>query len=377
MSGKLSLREFFARPPLPSTGVSIHRHAVAVACTRRAKGKLFIQRAAVEPLPAGVIEPAFDGVNIKNRDALGEALGRALASAGLKRRTRWCMALPAAACRMFLLDLDEVPPDAKELAQILEWKAERFLGMAAGELTLACERIMSGPTGGRFLVVAVRTDVLTAYESVLTGLGLHPGWVVPVPIAEAGWLFHSASGGDSLLVSYEDELVTFVFARGDAVLAVRAIPCPPDALLDEIHRTLAYYQDKLRPASVPGPQRQKPRGLLWRKSRSVSVENPSSSVKAQAFQPAGVFADSKVSATGGDSSSLELVVVVTHGDGKDTDAEATLGPSLVTAVTTLCREFFPDEHTPRVYSLDEEKVKPESPLTLSSLAAAVGITLLG
>lgn len=211
MSGKLSLREFFARPPLPSTGVSIHRHAVAVACTRRAKGKLFIQRAAVEPLPAGVIEPAFDGVNIKNRDALGEALGRALASAGLKRRTRWCMALPAAACRMFLLDLDEVPPDAKELAQILEWKAERFLGMAAGELTLACERIMSGPTGGRFLVVAVRTDVLTAYESVLTGLGLHPGWVVPVPIAEAGWLFHSASGGDSLLVSYEDELVTFVF----------------------------------------------------------------------------------------------------------------------------------------------------------------------
>lgn len=100
-------------------------------------------------------------------------------------------------------------------------------------------------------------------------------------------------------------------------------------------------------------------------------------MKAQAFQPAGVFADSKVSATGGDSSSLELVVVVTHGDGKDTDAEATLGPSLVTAVTTLCREFFPDEHTPRVYSLDEEKVKPESPLTLSSLAAAVGITLLG
>ena len=359
MSGKRDLREFFTRPPLPSTGVSFHRHAVAVACTRRAKGKLFIRRAAVEPVPAGVIEPAFDGVNIKNRDALGEALGRALTSAGLKRRARWCMALPAAACRMFLLDLDEVPPDAKELAQILEWKAERFLGMAAGELVLACERIVSRPTGGRFLVVAVRTDVLTAYESVLTGLGLHPGWVVPVPIAEAGWLFHSAKAGDSLLVSYEDELVTFVFARGGAVLAVRAIPCSPDALLDEIHRTLAYYQDKLRPASVEGPQRQKPRVSFWRKSRSVS------------------FADSKVCATCGDSSSLELIVVVTHREGKDTDAETALGPSLVTEVTTLCREFFPDEHAPRVYGLDEEKVKPESPLTLSSLAAAVGITLLG
>lgn len=361
MSGKLNLKEFFTRPPLPSTGVSIHRRAVAVACTRHARGKLFVQQAAVEPLAAGVIEPAFDGVNIKNRDALGEALGRALTGAGLKRRSRWCMALPAAACRMFSLDLDDVPDNVKELAQILEWKAERFLGMAAGELALACERIMSGPTGGRFLVVAVRTDVLTAYESVLTDLGLHPGWVVPVPIAEAGWLLHNAKEGDSLLVSYEDELVTFVFARGDAVLGVRAIPCSPDVLLDEIHRTLAYYQDKLRPARIVGPQRQKPRASLWRRSRAVSVENLSSSVEA----------------TDVDSSSLERIVLVTHRDGKDTDAEATRGPSLVAEVTTLCREFFPDEHAPRVYSLDEEKVTPESPLTLSSLAAAVGITLLG
>ncbi|HXF06781.1 MAG TPA: pilus assembly protein PilM [Blastocatellia bacterium] len=366
MSGKLALREFFTRPPLPSTGVSIHRHAVAVACTRRTKGKLLIQRAAVEPLPAGVIEPAFDGVNIKNRDALGEALGRALTSAGLKRRSRWCMALPAAACRMFLLDLDEVPSDAEELAQILEWKAERFLGMAASELVLACERIMSGPTGGRFLVVAVRTEVLTAYESVLAGLGLHPGWVVPVPIAESGWLFHSATEGDSLLVSYEDELVTFVFARRDTVLAVRAVPCSPDALLDEIHRTLAYYQDKLRPASAATSQPRKPRVSLWRRRRGVSVENPSSL--------AGEATDV---ASPGDSPSLDLIVLVTRRDGRDTNAEATWGPSFVAAVTSLCRKFFPDDHSPRVYSLDEEKVNPESPLTLSSLAAAVGITLLG
>lgn len=365
MSGSLSLREFFTRPPLPPTGVSIHRHWVAVACTRWVKGNLVIQRAAVETLPAGVIEPAFDGVNIKNRDALGEAIGRALTRSGLKRRKRWGLTLPAAACRMFLLDLDEVPPDDKELAQILEWKAERFLGMAASELTLGIEQVVSGRTGGRFLVVAVRTEVLTAYESVLTGLGLHPGWVVPAPLAEAGWLFRNTREGDRLLVSYEDELVTFVFARGEAVLALRAIPCSPDSLLDEIHRTLAYYQDKLRPTGVTIPQGRKPRWPLFRKSRHAVVENPSAAeIESSGATPLG------------DSPSLNLIILVTHRDGREAEPNSSPGPSLVAEVTSLCRDFFSQEQAPRVYSLDEERCGQEQPLSLSSLAAAVGMSLL-
>jgi len=365
MSGDTPLKEFFTRPPLPPTGLSIHRRSVAVAATRWVKGKLHIHRAAVEPLPAGVLEPTFEAVNIKNREALSDAIRRALKHAKLERRKRWCLAIPSAACRLFSLDLEEVPADARELAQILQWKAERFLGTAASELTLGGQRIISGPSGGRYLVVAVRTDVLTAYESILTGLGLRPGWVVPAAIAEIGWLIPNGTHGDALLVSYEDEVATFLFTRGDAVLAVRSISCSPEMLLDEVHRTLAYYQDKLSALADDSTRRKGGWSSVWPaffSRRHRSPEAQTSDVAAQPVSP---------------EPQLQRIVLIAHTFAEDEQAHAVPRASLRSQVKSLCREFFPDERAPDVYCLDDEKVEEGSPLALSAIAAAAGITSVG
>jgi hypothetical protein len=361
-SFKFNLLDFFTQPQLPPRALSIGRKEIAVADVRWKKGNLVVNRAAVGVVPDGAIEPSFDGINVKNKAELTKALGKVIEAAGLARQKKWSVVIPQAVCRTFILDLDQAPARKKELAQVIEWKVERFVGVAASELTVAVQALSSAGTTRRFLVVVALNEAVAAYESACSGLGLQVGHLVPTNVAEAGWLLMKAGEGDAMLVSLEGDLLSMVFSRDREVLATRAVTCSPESVADEIHRTLVYYQDKLSGDAVQ-PQ---PSG--------EGVETG---------------ADQAAPSNGGHE--LSLIVLINHNETpptRDTKREgrevsgASTSPITNSApadtpmsqrVGDICRDLFLPHKLPTLYSLHEQKLEHDPSLTLSRLAAAVGI----
>jgi hypothetical protein len=340
---KRHLINFFTQPRLPARAISLRSRRLSAASVSLRKGQLVLNRAAVEPLPEGIIEPHFGEPNIKNRERLVSTLRHMLERAGLLGSRRWSLAIPRKATQTFIIQLDQVPKRKKELIEILEWKAERLLETPLEDITVAFQRLQPVNGSARFLAVAGLTQVLDSYEGVLEELGLRAGFVIPSHLAETAWLSlwrmadgrwrigkqaldeprlqsaighrPSAIGSDALLMTADPTEVTIIFVRANDIVSVRSVEYKPDTLPDEVHRSLVYYLDKLAP---------------------------------------------------------------------DGDAEARLGLVLLIGealdpiqVDRFCQELFPADRLPRVHALRENKIDGLDSINLEMLATAAGLAALG
>lgn len=322
---------YFTRVPLPPRAVSIEADRVAVASVkRRRRGRgtssLHITGAAVEPLPAGVVEPRFSELNIKDRDRLSGAIQRALETSGLRAGGAWSLAIPRQATQTLIVQLDEVPSSKRELAEILQWKVERVLEVSTTDLRVAFQRLLPLNGRERYLAVAGVEEIIRSYEEVLAPLNIRPGLVIPMPLAEVSWLWLDEPQRDGLLVTCDrgpgDPIPTVVFTRGQELLAVRTVEAAVGTLADEVHRTLVYYLDKLAPRS---------------KAEGASNDAP--------------------------QSELETILLIGEAVSGD-DVEAS------------CRALFPPERLPTVYALREIKLVEEGDVTLDHLAGAAGLAAM-
>jgi hypothetical protein len=355
------IRTFFAAPVLPPTALALRPREIALLEGRRRRGRVLVRRAVVEPVPAGALEPSFEGKNVRAREALRHALERALEKAGLRRAERWAVALPSATCRLFLLEIEHVPKAREELAAVIGWKIERLVGVSATELTIAVQHLPARgertaaralpttrgapPQSERFLTLVARSEVLASYEELFTDVGLHPGFLVSNNVAESGWMTTLPPGQDALLISIEGDWMTLFFTRDREPLAVRAFACESEAMLDEIHRTLVYYQDRLSPHSTE-----------LRPMENISSEAPDSPSPSE--EPTGAGAG------------LRTIVVINHNEG----SEGASSP-FVRELEAVCRTLFPPDAAPTCYALNEHSLEGETRWRLSHFAAPLGLIL--
>src|SRR3954470_5529712 len=214
-------------PRYPSAAIGLSGEATCAIQLGRRGGSFVVRNAAVLPLPAGLIRPGFDELNVEAPSTLAAALADVTSSAGLARRRRWSVALPEASTRTSILTMETQPASRSEAEEMLRWKIERTLGAPLDELRVSRERLKTDPQGReRYLVTAVRLSVLAEYEQVFASLGWHAGLVLPRHMGEAWWLMRGGtqkSGGDSLLVSSHAEGFTAVVLRAGAPLYVRGV----------------------------------------------------------------------------------------------------------------------------------------------------------
>lgn len=263
------LKSFFSEPRWPRQAIQLGSRMIAVASAARKQAGPVLRRAALEAVPPGLIEPRFAEINIKDRDHITRCVQRALEKAGCAAQRDWSLALPRQTTGTFVIELEEVPATRRELIEMLQWKVETLLGVSPSELTAAFEALP--PLGRRqaYLVVVALNDILASYEAVLAPLGLRVPLVMPAHLAEAAWLRmvtggsgvtsrgagyqsrvtgHGSQATDSLLLSAEADQLSIVFLRDGHVLSVRSVSSQPEAMADEVHRTLCYYLDRLAAA---------------------------------------------------------------------------------------------------------------------------------
>jgi len=231
-------------PRFPSSAVGIESNVASVVQLDRARGGFVVKRAASIELQAGLIQPSFDQPNLTDPKELARALSDLATSAGLLRQRKFSASLPEAATRSAILTLEGAAGSRRETEEVFEWKIERSFGAPLSELRISREQMSpDAQRQTRYLVNAIRLEVLAEYESVFRMLGWHVGLILPRHTGEEQWL-RNGKRGDGLLLTAHEQGFTTVLMRGEKPLAVRSVLCEPSERDDELHRILLFYRER-------------------------------------------------------------------------------------------------------------------------------------
>ncbi len=239
------------RPRLPSAAVGIESNVASIVQLDRARGGFVIRRAASVNLSPELIKASFDQPNITHPGEVLRALNDLTASAGLLRQRKFSASLPEAATRSAVITIEGSAASRREVEEVFEWKLERNFGAPSSELRVSREPMPpDAQKQTRYLVNAVRQEVLAEYEGLFRSLKWHVGLILPRHAGEEQWL-RNGKRGDGLLLSAHDEGFTAVLMRGEKPLAVRTVYCDVDEREDELHRILLFYRDRVSTAGEP------------------------------------------------------------------------------------------------------------------------------
>src|ERR1043166_8089951 len=233
------------KPRLPSSAIGIESNVASIVQLDRARGGVVIRRAASLNLAPGLTKPSCDQPNISDKTQLAQVLTDLVTSAGLLRQRKFSAALPEAATRSAVVTIEGSSGSRRETEEMFEWKIERSFGAPASELRVSREPMApDAQRQTRYLVNAVRREILAEYESLFQMLRWHVGLILPRHTGEEQWL-RNGSRGDGLLLTAHDEGFTAVLMRGEKPLAVRSVFCDPEECDDELHRILLFYRDRV------------------------------------------------------------------------------------------------------------------------------------
>src|SRR3954468_19018472 len=194
------------KPRLPSAAIGIESNVASVVQLDRSRGGFVIRRAASLNLSPESIKPSFDELNLTDPAELARALTELATSAGLLRQRKFSASLPEASTRSTIVTIESSTASRREAEEMFEWKLERSLGAPTSELRVSREQMApDAQKHKRYLVNAIRRDVLAQYESLFRSLRWHVGLILPRHTGEEQWLRNGRSGGDGLLLTAHDE----------------------------------------------------------------------------------------------------------------------------------------------------------------------------
>jgi Tfp pilus assembly PilM family ATPase len=235
--------------PLPPTvAIEIARRRVTVVELGRSGGGPVVNTCASESLPEGVVTPGLTGPNIPEPGPVVEALGRALARAGLRSAGRAALVIPDSVARVSLITFEKLPARASDLDQLVRWQLRKATPFPIDDAQVTHFPASADTNGIMLAAVAARRDVIAQYEAVTDALGIRAGIVdlASMNVMNAVIAAGAAPPGDWLLVHLAAEGTTLAILRGSNLLFYRhrmSVEAEPLAAL--VHQTAMYHEDRL------------------------------------------------------------------------------------------------------------------------------------
>jgi type IV pilus assembly protein PilM len=201
---------------------------------------------AVESLPAGALIPSAVEANIVN----GAAVKSAVANVCDRLRSRdedVAMILPDTVIRVFVQHFEEFPRSAAEAEPMLRWKLKKSVPFEADETLISYMRQAPREAGVDVVTALARLRIIREYESLVEGIGLHPGVVLSSSLAAISLLEDQKP---TLLARVSGSTLTTAIVRRGVLCGYRCTELPahganltPQMLLEEVFPVAAYYQD--------------------------------------------------------------------------------------------------------------------------------------
>jgi hypothetical protein len=233
-------RRALLEAPLPLVAVEVRPRALAAVRLGREGSRLSLAAATTVDLAPGVLSISLTRPNVTDPEAFRAALRSVLERVGALSGGAVSLVLPDPAVRVVLVPDEGRRRDAEETIRFRLHKALPFDVRGA--------RLAHAAAGRDQELVAVSPDeVVRGYEDALEELGFEPGLVEASSLALLSALPASASGGDRLLVNWDDGYVSFVLTRDDRTLLVRTLPgeASPEAVERQATGTVQFHQDRL------------------------------------------------------------------------------------------------------------------------------------
>jgi type IV pilus assembly protein PilM len=201
---------------------------------------------AVESLPLGALVPSAVDANIVNvadvKAAVASVCGR------LRSRDEdVAMILPDTVIRVFLQHFEEFPRSAEEAVPMLRWKLKKSVPFESDETLISYMRQAPREAGVDVVTALARLRIIREYESLVEGIGLHPGVVLSSSLVAISLLEDEKP---ALLARISGSTLTTAIVRRGVLCGYRCTELPayganltPQMLLEEIFPVAAYYQD--------------------------------------------------------------------------------------------------------------------------------------
>ena len=201
---------------------------------------------AVEALPAGAIVPSAVEANIVNTAAVKTAV--ATACERLRARDEdVALILPDTVIRVFVQHFEDFPRSKNEAVPMLRWKLKKSVPFEADETLISYMRQAPRESGIDVVTALARLRIIREYESLVEGVGLHPGVVLSSSLDAISLLEDEKP---TLLARVSGSTLTTAIVRRGVLCGYRCTDLPahglnltPQMLLEEIFPVAAYYQD--------------------------------------------------------------------------------------------------------------------------------------
>ncbi|HEV1993485.1 MAG TPA: hypothetical protein VGR03_04060 [Candidatus Acidoferrum sp.] len=201
---------------------------------------------AVESLPVGALIPSAVEANIVN----GAAVKAAVANVCDRLRSRdedVAMILPDTVIRVFVQHFEDFPRSAAEAVPMLRWKLKKSVPFESDETLISYMRQAPREAGVDVVTALARLRIIREYESLVEGIGLHPGVVLSSSLAAISLL---EDRKPTLLARVSGSTLTTAIVRRGVLCGYRCTELPaqganltPQMLLEEVFPVAAYYQD--------------------------------------------------------------------------------------------------------------------------------------
>ena len=211
---------------------------------RLAENGLGLESCAVRELAPGSVVPDLVEANLRQADAVKEAVHEALSS--VAGRTHDVIAVvPDAAVRVVLLEFDSLPSDAEEAAGVVRFRLKKSLPLDVDKARVSYHAQKS-KEGVRVVAAVALASVVEDYEAVIQEAGFSPGVVLPSMLAALG----VAEGQRPTLVVKVDARTTSIAILNADQLQLfrtlentRGVTITGEQLAEEVYPSVVFFQD--------------------------------------------------------------------------------------------------------------------------------------
>jgi type IV pilus assembly protein PilM len=202
---------------------------------------------AFVPLAAGALVPGIEEPNLRDPQAVCDAIRSALDEVAPRKRAVTII-LPDTLVRVFVLDFDSLPAKAAEAVPVVRFRLRKMVPFDVEPAGVTYQVLSQNETECKVLAAVMPGPILAQYEAVVRAAGYEPGAVLPSSLAALEALDSMEAVLAANLGAYA---ITTAIVNGQELLLYRTLDLPedPGQRIAEIQRSIAvaaaYFEDKL------------------------------------------------------------------------------------------------------------------------------------
>ena len=215
-----------------------------VLAGRAADRGRMVEISSARELAPGTVVPDLMEANLRDGNALRQAIESTLGSVGARSRDVIAI-LPDNAVRVVLLDFETLPAKQEEADAVVQFRLKKSLPFDPVEAKISYHT-QTTSKGTQIVAAVVLKKVLEEYEAAFRDAGYSPGVVMPSMLAAIG---AADAERPTLVVKVDARTIGLAILDQEHMLLIRTlentrgVTITGDQLAEEVYPSVVFFQD--------------------------------------------------------------------------------------------------------------------------------------